>query len=385
MNILLHDMTSYIQKDLIYYLEQAGHHCHNVIYSFSDRENDPFFISKFSKIIEDGNYDCIMGTNFFPLVAKVCYEHNLKYISWSYDSPIDHRLVKKYNYPTSYLFLFDESEVEMLKSQGLEQIYHLPLAANTLRLDKLVPNPNEYTLFNCDISFIGQLYNNKSKELISCLTDEDKKIINDLINRQCEIYGKNIIREEISEEYANHLIPQLENSIFNPETFIKESFTHLFLKEVSHRERLSMLERMSANHNFKFYSVDSLPDSLHRVDQLGTANYFTQMPKIFKSSTININSCLRSIESGIPLRCIDIMGCGALLMSSWQKELDTEFGDGKCCILYKSVDEACEKADYYLSHKDLCKTVALAGYQKIKEEYNYPSRIQTMLSIPNLL
>lgn len=380
MNILLYDMTSYIQNDLIFYLEKAGHHCKNVIYHFPNQEDDPFFMSKFQKIIKDGNFDFIMSTNFFPLVAKLSYEHNLKYLSWSYDSPVNHKHIKKYNYPTNYIFLFDKKEVSELNAQGIENVYHLPLATNTERLDKLIPSADEHTLFDCDISFLGQLYNNKSKELLSYLSKDDQNIIENLIQRQYDTFGKNIIKDEITKTYSLHLISQLKGTIFNPDTFCQESFEHLFLREVSHRERINILKALSQNHNFKFYSTDKLPKELSKVELLGTANYFTQMPKIFKSSTINLNSCLRSIESGIPLRCLDIMGCGGLLMSNWQKELVDEFQDGENCIIYSSIEEAAEKADYYIKRKDKCKSMAFAGYNKVKEEYNYPSRLKTMFS-----
>lgn len=377
-------MTSYIQKDLIYFLEKAGHRCNNVIYHFSDQENDPFFLSKFQKIINEGNYDLIMSTNFFPLVAKLSFEHNLKYLSWSYDSPVNHRYIIRYNYPTNYIFLFDKKEVDELRRQGIDCVYHLPLAANTERLDALAPTVDEHTLFDSEISFLGQLYNNKSKELLACLTREDQAKIEDLIQRQYVTFGENIIKGEITEEYAAYLIPQLKGSIFNPDTFCKESFIHLFLKEVSHRERINILKSLSKKHKVTFYSIDELPKELSNVRALGSANYYTQMPPIFKSSTINLNSCLRSIESGIPLRCLDIIGCGGLLMSSWQQELAEDFSDGYNCILYRSIEEAVEKADFYLSHKDKCKTMALAGYQKVKEEYNYPSRIKTMFHTANI-
>lgn len=378
MNILLYDMTSYIQKDLIYFLEKAGHHCKNVIYQFPDHENDPFFISKFRKIVKEGKYDLIMSTNFFPLVAQISYENNLKYISWSYDSPVNHAYLKKYNYPTNYVFLFDKNEVESLNCQGLENIFHLPLATNTDRLDQLIPTQDEHTLFDCDVAFLGQLYINKSSELIACLSENDQVKVRDLIERQYHTFERNIIKEEITEEYSQSLIPQLKGSIFNPDTFCKESFSHLFLKEVSHRERITILKEMSAKHKVQFYSINELPAELSKVKALGSANYYTQMPKIFKCSTINLNSGLRSIESGIPLRCLDILGCGGLLMSNWQKELAEDFTDGKNCIIYSSVEEAIDKANYYLKDKEKCKKIAIAGYQKVKEEYTYPSRIMTM-------
>ena len=45
------------------------------------------------------------------------------------------------------------------------------------------------------------------------------------------------------------------------------------------------------------------------------------MPYVFRNSRINLNITLRSIKSGIPLRCMDIYGAGGFLLSNYQTDL----------------------------------------------------------------
>ena len=54
MNILLYDfLNSYIQYDLVYYLEKMGHNCNNVSYSQQvDKYNDNSFTMKMEKDLE---------------------------------------------------------------------------------------------------------------------------------------------------------------------------------------------------------------------------------------------------------------------------------------------------------------------------------------------
>ena len=47
MNILLYDMGSYTQDDLIYYLRKAGHKCKNITYRIKNAFEDSFFEYRF--------------------------------------------------------------------------------------------------------------------------------------------------------------------------------------------------------------------------------------------------------------------------------------------------------------------------------------------------
>ena len=92
MNILFYDMGSYTYQDLLFYLEQAGHHCRTVYYHFPDKFEDEFFEKRFSGYLAESSYDAVVSVNFFPLVAKLCRQYSVKYLSWCYDSPLEERL-----------------------------------------------------------------------------------------------------------------------------------------------------------------------------------------------------------------------------------------------------------------------------------------------------
>jgi spore maturation protein CgeB len=108
------------------------------------------------------------------------------------------------------------------------------------------------------------------------------------------------------------------------------------------------------------------------------------MPKVFKCSRINLNSTFRLIPNGIPLRCIDVMGCGGCLLTNYQKDFDEHFRDGENLLFYRSAEEALEKADFYLAHDTLREKIALSGYETIRKYYDYPVKIREMLEMAGL-
>ena len=71
--------------------------------------------------------------------------------------------------------------------------------------------------------------------------------------------------------------------------------------------------------------------------------YRSKLPKI------NLSSSFRAARSAISLRALDILGCGGFLLSNAQPELEECFRDREEVVLFRSIDEAIELADYYLA------------------------------------
>lgn len=388
MNILLYDMGSYTQKDLIQYLMRAGHHCKNIPYLFRDPLHDDFFSYRFEKYIAEGNYDCVISTNFHPLVSEICYRKNIKYISWSYDSPISRDYKEYYQYPTNYIFLFDRMETEYFRSQGLEHVFHLPLAVNTERLNSLTVSPEERAAYQCDISFIGQFYKSPLKELMYLQDDYDKGYIQAIVDAQLKVYGYNFVDESVSQDMVDKLNQTFEkhNLTINGKDsrgLTRNGLIHSIDKEITRTERLVLLSLLNKFHDVNYYSTES-PSLLKDVTYCGTAHYFTEMPKVFKVSKINLNITLKSIHSGIPLRALDIMGSGGFLLTNYQPEFMEYFVPEESIVMYESIADAVKKAEFYLTHEDSRQQIINHSMEILKQDFNYPSRILKMFKTAGL-
>ena len=103
---------------------------------------------------------------------------------------------------------------------------------------------------------------------------------------------------------------------------------------------------------------------LQNVAFKGYVNYLTEMPDVFHRSRINLNITLRSIQTGIPLRCLDIMGAGGFLMSNYQPELAQLFENGREMAMYESKEDLLDKVNYCLTHEEERKEIAYLGREK---------------------
>lgn len=90
---------------------------------------------------------------------------------------------------------------------------------------------------------------------------------------------------------------------------------------------------------------------------------------------------MRSIKSGIPLRCIDICGAGGFLLSNYQEDMYDIFVPGEDMVVYDSIDDMINKCRYYLSHDTERRQIAQNGYGKVAESHTYDVRFKEMFDI----
>jgi len=150
--------------------------------------------------------------------------------------------------------------------------------------------------------------------------------------------------------------------------------------QITHVERTVLLEALAEKHDVHLYTSDKYPISAN-VKNRGLVKYFTHMNAVFQNSSLNLCPTLKSISSGIPLRALDILGAGGVLFSNYQEELAEYFVDGEDVIMYESLEDAISKADYYLKNKDILKTIAINGNNKVREYFSYDDKVIKLLTL----
>lgn len=319
MRFLFYKWNAYMQNDLIENLQELGHTVDCVIYAFHDYVSDPFFERKFKKRIQQVSYDAVISFNYFPIISNLCNTCNIPYYSWIYDSPSP--ALDCIDNPVNRIFFFDKAEYLKYHDAGCRTAYHLPLAVDTLRIGTLQPSEEDIRKYSADISFVGQLYQ----------------------NRQGAHY------------------------------------------QMAEKQRTKALQELSKNHMVKLYSTyNTDTTNLPNVISCGPVRYYTEMPLVFLLSKINLNITLPSIKTGIPLRVLDILGAKGFLITNYQEELEQHFTDGKDLVFFHDTSDLCEKAAYYLEHEEERMQIAESGFRTVQQYYNYPRQIEAMFFLGGL-
>lgn len=384
MKILFYDMGSYTYQDFLHYLKQEGHVCKTIYYHFPNKFEDNFFYNRFSQYLEEDNYDTVISINFFPLIALLCNKYHIKYLAWCYDSPLEEKLKNYFEYETNYIFLFDRVEVINYQAEGYSRIFHLPLAVNAERLSNLAFTPAQQAHYQTDISFVGKLYDSPLDVLLYGANIYTKGYIEGILQAQFRIYGYNFIDDLISDEILNDINSSFEKLGQSTVALNRRGLSYAISTQITHLERSFLLEQMGALYDTRFYSTDTISFKTS-VKCMGPVKYHTEMPAVFRYSKINLCPTLRSIQSGIPLRALDIMGSQGVLLSNFQPELAEYFVNEQELIMYDSLEDAFAKVDFYLRHDELRQNIALNGYKKTRREFSYPQRIHQMFKIAQLI
>lgn len=381
MNILLYDfLNSYIQHDLVYYLEKAGHKCNNIRYgSKPDKYEDEAFFARMEKDLSEGNYDLVVTTNFWPVVSKVCKKHNLKYVSWFFDSPPNLPTTECMEYECNKIFFFARADYEQYKALGLTNVHYLPLAVNVDRLDAV---KTDYCKYESEISFVGKLYESMLPALMSHMDEYQRGYIDGVVKVQLQLYGGYIVDDVIMEEFAENVRKRYKDLSETAIQVTRKELAWAVASYVTHLERMTLLSVLSGHHQMKLYTFklsDEEKTMIPKVEFMGPVNYLEEMPQVFRASKINLCPVLKANRSGIPLRALDVMGCGGFLLSSYQTELAEYFLDGQECVMYTSLEDAVAKAEFYLKNDDFRRRIAEAGKARIKQAFQYEDRIEELL------
>lgn len=376
---------TFTYNDIISSFDDKGISYKTVSYQFKDKNEDEFFEWRFSKVLEDDIFDAVFSVNYFPLVAKCCHSAGLKYISWSYDNPLDVPDIEKtLGYAENHVFVFDRIQADTYHKKGFSNVHHMPLAANCKRLDAVRLSKHDIQMYSADVSFVGKMYDSMFSQYRSLMDDHCKGYIDALMNSQSKVYGYWFVDELLSDDFIDRI--NLHFKKLNPSTeFVlpKEALSYAIAAQITRNDRLILLNLLANHTNVNIYSWEKC-DLLRNVNYMGSCDYYTNMPKIFKASSINLNITLKILQSGIPLRVMDILGSGGFLLSNFQPEIAENYTDGTDLVMYESIEDAYEKAMYYIRNDDLRKKIAISGHNKTQELFPYDKQLGRIFKISGL-
>lgn len=87
-----------------------------------------------------------------------------------------------------------------------------------------------------------------------------------------------------------------------------------------------------------------------------------------------------SMADDLIMRVFEVMATGSFLLTNWVPTIEELFEDGKHLVLYKTLDEAVDKAKYYIAHDEEREKIAQAGYEHVIKNHTIQHRVNRILS-----
>lgn len=346
---------------------------------------DEEFVDWFMKEVDASRYDAVMSLNIWEPVSKACEEKGMKYIAWSYDSPIDLKHPENtFSNEFCSVFLYDRFETEKYRNQGYANVYYMPLGVNTERYSKYDYYKKECDKYRTDISFVGGLYNNLFGGVMGFLDEKTQGVLNQIIEVQMKMPpGQYVLDQVLTDGLITLVSDQLTSKIPGYESVTRKQLEFTMSQEITRRERIILLNLCAARYKTDLYSNQTF-EVLKSVNQKSTVDYLTQMPLVFAASKINLNPALFAIRSGISLRAFDIMACGGFLLSNYKEEYRDYFEIDKEMVIYTSMEDAVDKINYYMSNEDIRVNIAKAGKNRVKKDHKLEYRLRDIFEIVGL-
>lgn len=386
MRILFLDSPAFAKEDMISAFRSCGIQCDRFIHVDYKERQSQNFETAFFKNIEKNKYDFVFSFNYFPILSHCCQKYDIKYVSYVYDSP----LVALYSCtlinPCNYVFLFDKATYLTFHNAGIQTVYYLPLAANVKRLTALKCPESIREKISSDVSFIGSLYNEEHNfyDRLTGISDYTRGYLDSIMTAQQQIYGEFILEDLLTSDILNDLEKVLPYKPMpdGTETVAFVYANYFLCRKITSNERLSLLKAASEQFQLKLYTHKAT-NVLSKAEFIGPVDYYNTMPLVFQNSRINLNITLKSIHTGIPLRCMDIMGSGSFLLSNFQSDFLDYFVPGEDFAYYESPEDFITKIKYYLSHEKERRQIISNCTGKMRDAHTFEHRAKSIINLLN--
>lgn len=146
-----------------------------------------------------------------------------------------------------------------------------------------------------------------------------------------------------------------------PYDLISKPYDLCFVGHISSENRIDALDQMFAAFPNFFYGQ----------------KLFNEAARKYAESKVVFNIAMKD---DVNMRCFEVMGSKSFLLTDRVQSIDELMTDGKHCIMYSSIEEAIDKARYYINNDEEREAIALAGYKHVMEHHTIDHRINTMLN-----
>lgn len=373
MKILLYRWKAYSDFFLENNLKKLGHDVTVWVNDGIIEEKQEAIEELVSKMQE--GFEIAFSYNYFGGVAIACNRNKIPYVSWTQDSPLLSLYDRTSMLDTNYFFCFDSEQFRHMKNRKLSHVYYLPLGVDVQALMETADSASDMEMkkYSADISFVGSLYSDRNMlgDLMERFPQYVQGYLNAFLQTQLQIPAVRFSQADIDKQCMESLKGLLNFSDSKGyDLSFEELMDNLLDRQVTVQERTEMLRICRNYPGFKLYTGSKMVP-VEGIRNCGTVEYYTEMPKVFRHSKINLNVSLRSIRAGIPLRVLDVIASGGFVLTNAQPDLTFCFEEGKNIVTFQNMREMKEKIEYYLVHEGERKRIIKEGQQVLCQNYDF--------------
>lgn len=224
-------------------------------------------------------------------------------------------------------------------------------------LDWTVPRPNAYWVADSHLGYDYRL--RRAKEFDHVFVSHKPSI-------------EKFIKDGIDPQKIHYMPWAAEHECYKPFPII-EKYDWCFIGHMNNQFRIDLVDRFC-----KEWPLGEKGYLGWRMPQFHGHNILEDVAKKFSQSRIVISE---SIKDDLQMRTFEALACKRFLLTEDVPAIHDHFVDGKNLVLFKTIDEAVEKAKYYLAHDDERNAIAESGYKEFLANHTYMHRTKELLKV----
>lgn len=371
MKILVFDLPiehGAIGHDCAAAFEEMGHVCKTITFggdSGADYPIGDFDKRRLIKEVVEFRPDFILSMNQIGMGAKKGEDGILLKVFgilkipvfvWYIDDPAGTTGWRDYKAeisPYTLILILDAYLAEMARGLYGDRVFHLPLGTNPERFKKIYLTPEELTIYNADVSFVGRLDLENALKYKAALKETlqdagfQSGLAEELLGRMIAKRNQDLLKplEELMQEaliemnlnisadnFGNNLLCSLESVI----DFVCGTY-----------RRMEVINGLSG-FNIKVCGDSDWLKMIARANYLTPVFYNTELAKIYNASDVNLNISRVQLKTTVNQRVFDVPACRAFLITDYREELAEYFEIEEEIVCYRNINELKVLIDYYL-------------------------------------
>jgi len=224
-------------------------------------------------------------------------------------------------------------------------------------LDFVVPHPNAYWIADSHLGYEYRL--NRAREFDFVFASHSPSI-------------EKLVADGIPREKIHYLPWAAEHTCYRPYPILKK-WDWSFIGHINNQFRLDLLDRFCAE-----FPVGIQGYLGWRNPAVAGWNVMDDAARKFSQSRIILNE---SIKEDLNMRTFEGLACKSMVLTEDVPDLRKHFENGKHLVTFTTIDEAVQKARYYLAHEDELQGIADAGYREFLDKHTYMHRAKEILKV----
>jgi len=117
------------------------------------------------------------------------------------------------------------------------------------------------------------------------------------------------------------------------------------------------------------------------VDLRPFVDYEVGLPALFAASGVNANVTAEQMPTAVNQRVWDVPGTGGFLLTDAQEDALDLFEEDKDIVVYRDLEEAADKARYYLDHHGEAQRIAKRAFTRVERMHRVTHRLTRMAGV----